>query len=91
MYYVYILCNNAGVRYIGVTNDLKRRVYERIQRSLEGFTKKYDIDRLISFEETTDVTEDIPREKTLKRWNRSWKTKLINDTDPKWIDLYDQL
>ncbi|OGM93671.1 hypothetical protein A2524_03610 [Candidatus Wolfebacteria bacterium RIFOXYD12_FULL_48_21] len=91
-YYIYILANKRnGTLYIGVTNDLKRRVYEHKEKLIEGFTKIYSIDRLVYFEATPDVRSAIAREKCLKEWHRNWKLKLIEKENPEWKDLYDDL
>jgi len=77
-YYVYILANRRnGTLYLGVTNDLKRRVFEHRNHLIEGFTKKYNVANLVYFEETTDIRSALEREKQLKKWNRAWKIKLI--------------
>ena len=86
-YYVYIMTNRSGTLYIGVTNNLARRVYEHKNKLVDGFTKKYKIDRLIYFEETSDVNSAIAREKQLKGWNRKKKIELINIINPKFIDF----
>ena len=75
-YYVYIL---ASTLYIGVTNDLKRRVYEHKQKSVEGFTKEYNVNNLVWYEQTEDINSAITKEKQLKKWKRSWKIKLIEE------------
>jgi putative endonuclease len=86
-YYVYMMSNtNRGI-YIGFTNDLRRRVYEHKQGLVEGFTQKYQMHRLVYFEETGDVRAAIEREKRLKWWPRRWKAKLIESTNPEWKDL----
>ena len=88
MYYVYILSNwNNQVIYIGVTNNLERRIYEHKNKLIDGFTKKYNIDKLVYFEETTDVKAAIEREKQLKGWKREKKNILINSLNPEWNDL----
>ena len=88
-YWVYIVASGlGGTLYIGVTNDLTRRVYEHKNRSAEGFTGKYDVDRLIYFEAFDDIENAIRREKRLKKWNRAWKIRLIEEANPNWIDLY---
>ena len=90
-YYVYILANKrGGVLYLGTTNDLMRRVYEHRQGLVEGFTKKYCIDRLVYYEQTNDVMSAITREKQIKKWNRKWKIRLIEKCNPRWEDLYEQ-
>ncbi len=87
-YYVYILCNKRnGVLYIGITNDLKRRVHEHKVKMIPGFTKKYNCDRLVYFEGTPDVSTAIQREKQLKGWLRSRKVRLIESRNPEWHDL----
>ena len=89
-YYVYILASKKnGTLYIGVTNDLVRRVYEHKQGLVEGFTKKYNVKQLVFFEETNDVESAITREKQMKKWNRQWKIELIEKNNPEWKDLYD--
>lgn len=88
-YYVYIMTNNNNTTlYIGVTNDLIRRVYEHRNKLIGGFTKKYQMMKLIYFEQFNDIYEAISREKQLKNWHRVWKEKLINEINPKWLDLY---
>ena len=87
-YYVYILSNFTNTTlYIGVTNDLKRRVYEHKNKLIEGFSEKYNVDRLVYFEETTDIKSAIQREKNLKKWNRKWKNELIEKENPEYKDL----
>ncbi len=91
-YYVYILTNRTEkVMYIGVTNDLQRRIYEHKNGLCEGFTKKYNVDKLVYFEETTDVESAIAREKQLKRWRREKKDRLVETKNPNWNDLSDKL
>jgi len=80
-----------GTLYIGVTNDLVRRVYEHKQGLIEGFTKKYKVNRLVFFEQTSDVESAITREKRLKKWNRQWKIELITKQNPEWRDLYEEI
>jgi putative endonuclease len=75
------------VLYIGVTNDLERRMYEHKNKMIDGFTKKYNLTRLVYFEVTTDVKSAIEREKQLKNWHRSWKINLIKECNPEWKDL----
>ncbi len=87
-YYVYILSNFTNTTlYIGVTNDLKRRVYEHKNKLIEGFSEKYNVDRLVYFEETTDIKSAIQREKNLKKWNRKWKNELMEKENPEYKDL----
>lgn len=86
-YSVYIMSSRSRTIYIGITNDLKRRVYEYKNHLVEGFTKKYKTIRLIYFEETTDVRSAIGREKQIKGWVRKRKVELIESVNPTWRDL----
>ena len=86
-YYVYILSNPYRTLYIGVTNNLKRRIYEHKHKIVEGFTQKYDMTRLVYFEQTTDIRSAIHREKQLKGWLRAKKITLIESVNPNWQDL----
>jgi len=87
-YYVYILANKSNkVLYIGMTNDLARRIYEHKNKLVEGFTKKYNLTKLVYYETTTDVESAIRREKQLKDWHREWKVNLISQFNHKWDDL----
>ena len=86
-YYVYIMTNGVRTPYIGVTNDLTRRVYEHRQKLADGFTNKYNITMLVHYEVTTDVQSAIAREKQLKGWRRSKKVDLIERVNPAWVDL----
>jgi putative endonuclease len=87
-YFVYILTNKLNkVLSIGVTDNLERRMYEHKIKMINGFTKKYNLTKLIYFEETADVESAIEREKQLKNWYRDWKIKLINEFNPDWKDL----
>ena len=92
-YYVYILASATNVRiYIGVTNDLIRRVYEhRNHLAPDSFTSKYDVHKLVYFEQTSDVSAALEREKQLKGWRRSKKNALIETMNPEWKDLYPDL
>ena len=92
-YYVYILSNETNVAiYIGVTNDLVRRVYEhKTHADPNSHTAKYEIHKLVYFEETSDVRAAIEREKQLKGWNRARKNRLVASMNPTWADLYDSL
>ena len=88
-YWVYILASTiGGTLYVGVTNNLVRRVYEHKMGLADGFTKKYRIHRLVYFEQFGDIEAAILREKRLKRWNRAWKIRLIEELNPNWDDLY---
>jgi putative endonuclease len=91
-YYVYILASKRnGTLYVGVTNDLLRRVYEHKTDSFEGFTKKYQVHRLVYFEIVHRIEDAIIREKQIKKWNRKWKLRLIESFNPEWCDLYERL
>ena len=88
MYYVYILTNQTNnVMYIGVTNDLERRLYEHKHHLVDGFTRDYRVEKLVYFEETSDVMAAIEREKQLKKWRRAKKNALVQQTNPLWRDL----
>ena len=88
MYYVYILTNNAdAVMYIGITNDLKRRLSEHHAEQVSGFTQKYHVHKLVYYEDTNDVYSAISREKQLKKWSRSKKNALVCKMNPQWKDL----
>jgi putative endonuclease len=89
-YYVYILASKRnGTLYVGTTNDLLRRIYEHKNKSIEGFTKKYNVNILVHYEETDDVSIALSREKEIKGWLREKKLKLIEENNPKWKDLSD--
>ena len=91
-YYTYILASRRnGTLYVGVTNDLVRRIYEHKSGVAGGFTKRHGVKRLVHFEVATSVEAAIRREKTLKGWNRVWKLALIEEHNPEWRDLYDTL
>ena len=88
MYYVYILSNwDDSVLYIGVTSDLKRRLYEHRNHLVDGFTARYNVHKLVYFEYTNDVRSAIDREKQLKGWRRDKKNPLISRANPAWDDL----
>ncbi len=88
-YFVYILASKRnGTLYIGMTNDLLMRTYEHKKGLKEGFTKKYNVNKLVYFEQTNDVRYALEREKQLKKWNRKWKLRLIEENNPDWNDLY---
>ena len=90
--YVYILASQRnGTLYIGVTDDLSRRVYEHKQGMIEGFTKTYNVKRLVWYEVYEEITFAIQREKQMKKWNRDWKLKVIEEINPEWNDLYETL
>ncbi|WP_099554823.1 GIY-YIG nuclease family protein [Hartmannibacter diazotrophicus] len=87
-YWVYILANRKdGTLYVGLTSDLQRRVDQHRSRAVDGFTKRYGVDRLVHFEAFGEVADAIAREKQLKRWNRSWKIRLIEAGNPEWKQL----
>ncbi len=87
-YYVYILTNwNNRVMYVGITNDLMRRVYEHRTHAIKGFTEKYNVSKLVYFEETADVHAAIAREKEIKKWRREKKNALVIQANPEWRDL----
>ena len=89
-YYVYILTNeNNTVLYIGVTNNIQRRVYEHKTGVYEGFTKKYRVHKLVYYENCHDVRDAIRREKQLKNWSREKKNKLVESINPEWKELED--
>lgn len=87
-YYIYLLSNKKnGTLYIGVTNDLERRMFEHKNKLVSGFTSKYGLDKLMYFEQFQYVNDAIKREKQLKNWNRQWKIDLIEENNNKWEDL----
>ena len=87
-YYVYILTNwNNKVMYVGVTNNLQRRIAEHKSKLIEGFTKKYNVNKLVYYEHTTDVNSAIAREKEIKGWKRCKKDALVVSINPQWKDL----
>ena len=87
-YYVYLLTNwNNKVMYIGVTNNLKRRVSEHKNKLVKGFTEKYNLNKLVYFEETGDVWTALAREKEIKKWRREKKNNLVDGMNPEWEDL----
>lgn len=91
-YYVYILASRRnGTLYIGVTNDLKRRVWEHKHNLVKGFTEEYGVHLLVYYEQFEDIEGAILREKRMKKWKRYWKIKLINDMNSAWDDLYSKI
>jgi putative endonuclease len=91
-YRVYILASRlGGTLYIGVTNDLIRRVDEHKMGLADGFTKKHGIHRLVYYEQYNDIADALLQEKRLKKWNRAWKIQLIEEKNPNWVDLYPQI
>ena len=92
MYYIYILTNQScSVLYTGVTNNLKRRVYEHCEGLVEGFTKRYNVHRLVYFEETSSRESAILREKQIKGGSRQKKINLVDAVNPDWHDLWDEI
>ncbi|MBL8629398.1 MAG: GIY-YIG nuclease family protein [Rhodospirillaceae bacterium] len=89
---VYILASKRnGTIYVGVTNDLVRRIHEHKSEVVKGFTEKYGVHRLVHFEQYDDPTTAIQREKNIKHWVRAWKVELIEKTNPTWRDLYEEI
>ena len=86
-YYVYILASRSRTLYVGVTNDLVRRIFEHKMHFVAGFTDRYRVERLVHFEEISDINTAIAREKQLKSWRREKKLRLIETTNPSWEDL----
>ena len=87
-YFVYIMASQRnGTLYIGVTNDIVRRVYEHKNDLIKGFTEKYNVNMLVYFDETNNINDAIKREKQLKKWNRKWKLELIEKNNLDWKDL----
>ena len=87
-YYVYLLTNwNNKVMYVGVTSNLERRIYEHKNSLVEGFTKKYNVNKLVCYETTNDVMVAIEREKQIKKWRREKKDRLVTQMNPAWADL----
>jgi putative endonuclease len=88
-YYVYLLASKKhGTIYLGVTNDLVRRVYEHRAKAVPGFSARYGVNKLVWFEVHDTAEAAITREKELKKWRRDWKIKLIEEQNPEWVDLY---
>lgn len=90
--YVYILASKRnGTLYVGVTSNLTKRVWEHREGVAEGFTKRYQVLRLVYYEVHEDIREAIVREKRIKKWRREWKLRLIEQQNPEWRDLYDTI
>ncbi len=88
-YYVYILASKRnGTIYIGVSNDVLKRTWQHKKKEAEGFTKEYNVSKLVHFEEYKSASQAIAREKQLKNWKRKWKLDLIEEHNPQWRDLY---
>ena len=91
-YWVYILASGpGGTLYVGVTNNLVRRVYEHREKLAESFTKRYDVNQLVYFEEHTTIAAALQREKNIKHWSREWKIDLIVGMNPERHDLFDEI
>jgi len=89
-YYVYFLASRpGGTIYVGVTNNLIRRVYEHRTKAVPGFTKTYNVDKLVHYEIYSSIQDALQREKNIKHWPRTWKTNLILQNNPSWRDLYE--
>ena len=90
-YYIYLMSNwNNNVLYTGVTNNLERRVYQHKNKLIKGFTEKYNVNKLVYFEQTTDVDAAITREKQIKQWRREKKNRLVESMNKNWEDLSEQ-
>ena len=90
-YYVYLITNwNNQVMYIGVTNNLERRLYQHKNKLIKGFSEKYNINKLVYFEQTNDIESAITREKEIKKWRREKKNSLVESTNKQWEDLSKQ-
>ena len=91
-YFVYILASKRnGTRYIGVTNNLLKRVHQHRNDATQGFTQKYNVHNLVYFEVYRDIRDAITREKRMKKWKRQWKIELIEKSNPSWEDLFESL
>ena len=91
-YYVYVLASQRnGTLYVGITSNLIKRIWEHKNKAIEGFTQKYNVDKLVYFEQYRDLENAIKREKRLKKYNRQWKLELIEKENPEWRDLYNEL
>jgi putative endonuclease len=91
-YYVYLLASQRnGTLYLGVTRDLVRRVYEHRTKAKPGFTSRYGVARLVWFEIYDDPVSAISREKELKKWKRAWKLRLIEESNPQWLDRFEEI
>lgn len=89
-YYVYILSNASRILYVGVASDLPGRIYQHKQKQIPGFTARYNVTKLVYFEETNDVRAAIAREKEIKRWKRVRKVNLVGSKNPDWKDLAEE-
>ena len=92
IYCVYLLASSRyGTLYTGVTSDLVKRAWQHREKLVDGFTKAYDVRKLVWYEIHEDVMAAITREKQIKKWNRAWKIKLIQELNPRWEDLHDSI
>ncbi len=91
-HYIYIITNKKhGVLYTGITHDLRKRIYQHKNKTIEGFSSKYNLTNLVYYEHHTDKWAAAERERKLKNWKRNWKIDLVEKMNPEWIDLYDTL
>ena len=91
-FYVYILANKRnGTLYIGMTDDLVRRVWQHREGTIEGFTKAYSVRNLVWFEEHSTRESAFTRERQMKKWNRNWKLREIESSNPEWRDLWEEI
>lgn len=91
-FYVYLVCSfHNRVLYVGVTSDLPKRIWGHKNKVADGFTKKYNVDRLVYFEKFDDAENAIKREKNIKEWKRGWKIELVEQNNPEWRDLYEEI
>ncbi|HOH38202.1 MAG TPA: GIY-YIG nuclease family protein [Spirochaetota bacterium] len=92
IYYIYMIANrNNNVLYIGVTNNLKRRVFEHREKLVEGFSSKYNCCKLVWYEQTNNIESAIQKEKQMKKWKREYKSNIINEMNPQWNDLFEDI
>ena len=92
IYYVYILTNwNNKVMYVGITNDLERRIYEHKEKLVKGFINKYNVNKLVYYEQTPDISAALNREKKIKKWRREKKNRLVVNANPLWRDLSEDI
>lgn len=91
-YFVYIVASDKnGTIYIGVTNNLAKRIWEHKNEVADGFTSKYSVKKLVYYEDYSEIELAIRREKRLKKWERKWKLELIEKNNPQWLDLYEKI
>ena len=90
-YFVYILSSKNRVLYVGITNELSRRIFEHKSGLVEGFTKRYNVNKLVYYEIQSDLKNAIKREKQLKNWHREWKINMIEEKNKDWNDLYPEI